>query len=74
MLSRIVPTIEAAIIKPIGTKTVTLSGRQVSVPREPINPQLGERECPDPEDGDEQRRPQHDLSGGVTSRTGSICI
>jgi hypothetical protein len=48
MFSRIVPTIEATTIRPIGTKTVTLSDRQVSVAGSRSTPSFESASAPMP--------------------------
>ena len=48
MLSTIVPTIEATTISPIGTKTVTLSDRQVSVAGSRSTPSFESARAPTP--------------------------
>jgi len=48
MFSRIVPTIEATTISPIGTKTVTLSDRQVSVAGSRSTPSFESASAPMP--------------------------
>jgi hypothetical protein len=68
MFSTIVPTIEATTMSPIGTKTVTLSDRQVNVAGSRSTPSFERASAPTPRIARISAAPSRTLPAVSTSR------